>query len=429
MVTGVRNQDRRDVPQHICIIGLGYVGLPLSIGFWKTGQIVTGIDSNAQKLDLLNSKKSYLSDIADEDIADLIESERFHCSSTFDRLAEADAIIVCVPTPLTVDDAPDLSFVLAVAQSISAHLRKGQLVVFESSTFPGTTEDYVGPILETSGLKAGTDFSLAYSPERVNPGSAYDASDIPKIIGGIDQDSLDKTAALYSLLFREIVPVSSPKVAELAKMIENMQRFINISVMNELAILCHKWGINLWEAIDAAATKPYGFMPYYPGPGSGGHCIPVDPLYLDWFSSAKGDPIQFIRLAKTINDKMPSYVVDRILKMCTATHPHVLLLGVTYKADVNDVRESASLKVFEELLKRQVAVDYYDPYISAVQVHETEYHSLAALTADAIATYDVVAILVGHRQVDYELVLTHATRIFDAQNRFKSRVGEKVSAL
>ncbi|WP_245575663.1 nucleotide sugar dehydrogenase [Alicyclobacillus contaminans] len=416
-------------PQHVCIVGLGYVGLPLAIEFWKQGLRVTGIDVDRRKISLLKSGKSYLTDVEDASMAALAQSERFDSSTAFDAVAQADAIILCVPTPLDDQGHPDLRFVLGAAHSISQHLQQGQLVVLESSTFPGTTEDHLRPVLEQSGWSAGTDFSLAYSPERINPGSRYDMRDIPKVVGGIDHLSLERASALYAHVFRRIVPVSSPRVAELTKLVENTQRFINISAMNELAVLCHKWGIDLWEAIDAAATKPYGFTPYYPSPGAGGHCIPVDPLYLDWFSTLQGDPVRFIQLARAVNDRMPTYVADRILRMCASPHPRVLLLGVTYKPDVNDVRESAGLKVFAELLDRQAAVSYFDPYVPLVRVNGQDIASLPDLIPEQIASFDVVALLVGHRVVNYERILAHARAILDTQNLFRHHRAAKVTPL
>lgn len=402
----------------ISVVGLGYVGLPLARLLEQSGCRVIGIDVSRDKIRQLREGKSYITDLSDEDIQQLLQSGLFTCSTSFDSISQSKVIILCIPSPLTSDGKPDLSYMIEAAKSVSKFLKPHQLVVLESSTFPGTTEDYLIPILEQSGLTAGTDFYVAYSPERINPGDTFDIREIPKVIGGFDDISTKMAAKLYGQVFRHIAIVSSIKVAELTKILENTQRFINISLMNELAMICNQWKIDLWEAIDAASTKPYGFMPYYPGPGIGGHCIPVDPLYLSWLSEQSGHDLRFIKLAHDINESMPHYVVKRLLELCTVNNPKVLLIGVTYKPDVNDLRESTAVKILDKLLSDNVYVNYHDPLVPEVKINAQILRSVA-LTPDTIKTFDVVAIITNHANVDYDMIKSHARVIFDTRNVFQ----------
>ncbi len=402
----------------VCVIGLGFVGLPLAIAFAKKGIRVAGVEIDERKIQLLQSRKSYIADLTDHDLQVLADSGIFTFSSDFRAVSDANTVLICVPTPLNKQGKPDLLSVLQASESISPYLTNKQLIILESSTFPGTTEEHVIPILETSGLESGTDFYVAYSPERINPGESFDLHKIPKIVGGVDEKSLNKAIALYSMVFDRVVPVSSIRVAELTKLLENTQRFVNISLMNELSILCNKWGINLWEAIDAAATKPYGFVPYYPGTGVGGHCIPVDPIYLQWFSQQSGNSFEFVSLSQQINKEMPRYVATRILSLTTSLEPSVLLIGITYKRDVNDLRESSALKVFEELYHHHVSVEYSDPFVSELRLQGRAWQSID-LTPENIARFDVVAILTDHTHIDYELIRRHSNIIFDSRNVYK----------
>jgi UDP-N-acetyl-D-glucosamine dehydrogenase len=403
----------------ICVVGLGYVGLPLARLLVQSGYQVTGIDVDERKIGQLLSGVSYLTDLADDDIQTLLQSGKFSCASSFEPIANADVVIICVPTPLTEEGQPDLSYVLNVAQSISAYLKPYQLIVLESSTFPGTTEDHVIPILEKSGLRAGRHFFVAYSPERINPGDDFDVRKIPKVVGGIDEESARFAAEIYGKAFERVVVVSSIKVAELTKILENTQRFINISMMNELVMICDKWNINLWEAIDAASTKPYGFTPYFPGPGVGGHCIPVDPLYLQWIAEQHGSSLQFIELAHKVNEAMPEYVADRITRLCGAKHPKVLLVGITYKPDVNDLRESPALQILRQLRADGLDVMYHDPLVHEIWIDQQSIQSVN-LSPDIIKEFHVVAILTDHSNVDYEMIKEHARVVLDTRNVFKA---------
>ncbi len=402
----------------ICVVGLGYVGLPLARLLVESGYHVTGIDVDERKIQKLSSGLSYLSDLSNEDIQGLIQSGRFSCSTTFEPVAESNAIIICVPTPLTDEGQPDLSYVRAASASISMFLRPSQLVILESSTFPGTTEDEVVPILEESGLTAGSDFLVAYSPERINPGDDFDIRKIPKVVGGMNAASTRAAVEIYEKVFDRVVVVSSIKVAEFTKLLENTQRFINISLMNELVVLCDKWNINLWEAIEAASTKPYGFTSYFPGPGIGGHCIPVDPLYLQWIAEQSGFSSEFIRLAHSINEFMPNYVVDRIKRLCTSDRPKVLLVGMTYKPDVNDLRESPAVRILHRLLADGLDVAYHDPLVNEIEIARKPMTSVD-LSPDLLQEFDVVVVLTNHSNVDYGMIKEHARAIFDTRNVFK----------
>jgi UDP-N-acetyl-D-glucosamine dehydrogenase len=403
----------------ICVVGLGYVGLPLARLMVQSGYRVTGIDVDERKIGQLLSGVSYLTDLADDDIQALLQSGKFSCDTSFEPIAYADVVIICVPTPLTEEGQPDLSYVLSVAKSISAYLKPYQLIVLESSTFPGTTEDHVIPILEQSGLRAGSHFFVAYSPERINPGDDFDVRKIPKVVGGIDEESARFAAEIYGKAFERVVVVSSIKVAELTKILENTQRFINISMMNELAMICDKWNINLWEAIDAASTKPYGFTPYFPGPGVGGHCIPVDPLYLQWIAEQHGGSLQFIELAHRVNEAMPEYVADRIIRLCGAKHPKVLLVGITYKPDVNDLRESPAVQILRHLRADGFDVMYHDPLVHEIRIDQQSIQSVN-LSPDIIKEFHVVAILTNHSNVDYEMIKEHARVVLDTRNVFRT---------
>ncbi|MCL6627128.1 MAG: nucleotide sugar dehydrogenase [Alicyclobacillus shizuokensis] len=402
---------------HICVVGMGYVGLPLARLLVESGYQVTGIDIDEKKIRQLLSGVSYLSDLSDDDIHALFQSGRFSCDTSFQPVAHSSAIIICVPTPLTEEGQPDLSYVTAASASIAMFLQASQLVVLESSTFPGTTEDYVIPILEGSGLTAGSDFFVAYSPERINPGDSFDIRKIPKVVGGMDSESTRLAVEIYEKVFERVVVVSSVRVAELTKLLENTQRFINISLMNELAMICDKWKINLWEVIDAASTKPYGFTPYFPGPGVGGHCIPVDPLYLQWVAEKYGYSLEFIKLAHRINEEMPEYVMERIMRLSPSSRPRLLLVGLTYKPDVNDLRESPALRILRELRANGLDVMYHDPFVKEISIGMDSLKSVD-ITPEVLREMDVVAILTNHSNVDYEMIMQHARAVLDTRNVF-----------
>lgn len=404
----------------VCIVGQGFVGLPLAVAFANSGVQTVGIDADAHKVRMLETGKSCISDVADDMLQSLFAEGRIRFSADVGQIAGADAVLICVPTPLQLDGSPDLTYICAAARAIARYLEKGQLVVLESSTFPGTTEEVLIPLLETHGLRSGTDFHVAYSPERINPGGSFDLARIPKIVGAVTEAALERAMALYRLVFDQVVPVSSTRVAEFTKILENTHRFVNISLMNELALLCHQTGLDLREAINAAATKPYGFTPYYPGPGVGGHCIPVDPLYLKWFAGRSGCTLDFVDVADRINHRMPKYVAERILGLCGLEHPRVLICGVTYKRDVNDTRESASLRVLEELVRRFAAISYHDPLVPEISVSGLVLRS-TALTEQSLPTFDLIAILTDHSHVDYALIQRFARNILDCQGVYKMK--------
>ena len=408
---------------HVGIIGMGYVGLPLALAFASKEVAVLGFDNDRTKINKLRRGESYISHIADESL----ESAGRHLEAThqFGRLAEPDAILICVPTPLSPTSDPDLSYVEGAAKAVAARLRPGQLVVLESTTYPGTTRQVVLPILETSGLKAGLDFFLAYSPEREDPGNpSYSAPRIPKVVGGIDEKSLELATALYAQAVVEVVPVSAPEVAEACKILENTYRAVNIALVNELKVLYDRMGIDVWEVIAAAKTKPFGFQAFYPGPGLGGHCIPIDPFYLTWIARKYGMTTRFIELAGEINTAMPAYVVDRIADALNDTGKAIkgstiLLLGMAYKKDVDDPRESPGFELMERLLKKGALVDYNDPHIPALP-RMRRYPDLSMrsreLTEDYLRSRDCVVIVTDHSVYQWPWIVEHSRLVVDTRN-------------
>ncbi len=408
------------------IIGLGYVGLPLVREFAAGGLPILGFDVDPAKVAKLNARTSYIRHIPDSLIAGLIDSGRFAATCDMARLAEPDAIIICVPTPLTHAREPDMTYIEATARSIAAALRPGQLIVLESTTYPGTTREVVLPILEKGpkALKAGRDFLLAFSPEREDPGRTdHTTRTIPKVVGGLDQPSQAAAVALYAQAVRQVVAVSSPEVAEATKILENVFRCVNIARVNELKVLFDKMGIDVWEVIAAASTKPFGFMPFYPGPGLGGHCIPIDPFYLTWKARHYGQPTRFIELAGEINTAMPDYVVARVQDALNQRGKplkgaRVLVLGLAYKRDVDDDRESPSFSLIEKLQAKGAAVDYNDPYVPAARPgreHKLDKKSVE-LTDAALAGYDCVLISTDHRCYDYARIVRAAQLVVDTRN-------------
>lgn len=405
------------------VIGLGYVGLPLVQAFARAGFPVVGFDIDPEKVRTLAAGHSYIGHISAEKIRSLLDA-RFEPTTDFSRLAEMDAILICVPTPLTESREPDLSAVVGTAETIARHLRRGQLVVLESTTYPGTTEDVVRPVLEQSGLGAGADFHLAYSPEREDPGNPkHTAANIPKVVGGIDAPSLELAAELYGQVVVQVVRVSSTRVAEACKILENTYRAVNIALVNELKMLFDRMGIDVWEVIRAASTKPFGFQPFYPGPGLGGHCIPIDPFYLTWAARHYGFATRFIELAGEINTAMPGYVVSRVMEYLNEhgkplSGSSILVLGVAYKRDVDDPRESPSFVIMEELLARGARVSYNDPHVP--RLPKMRRHALrmdsVALTAEVLAAHDCVLILTDHSAYDWPWIVEHARLVVDTRN-------------
>jgi len=406
------------------IIGLGYVGLPLARAFGANGYPVLGFDVDADKVAKLRRGESYIGHISAESVQEM-QQNRFEATDDFRRLAEADAIIICVPTPLTEAREPDLTYIVNSSRAIAAALRPGQLVVLESTTYPGTTRDVVLPILEAGGLKAGRDFFLAFSPEREDPGNPnFTAPTIPKVVGGLDEPSLELAAALYGQVMVRVVKVSSPEVAEACKILENTYRAINIALVNELKVLYDRMGINVWEVIEAAKTKPFGFQPFYPGPGLGGHCIPIDPFYLTWVARKYGLSTRFIELAGEINTAMPSFVVGKIadaLNDCgkPVKGSRILLLGMAYKKDVDDPRESPGFELMDLLLKKGGVVNYNDPHIPRLPAMRHYPHlrlTSEPLTPEMLRAQDAVLIVTDHSAYDWAWVVEHAPLVIDTRN-------------
>jgi UDP-N-acetyl-D-glucosamine dehydrogenase len=408
----------------IGIIGLGYVGLPLVRAFVDKGFSVLGLDTDAHKIETLQNGLSYIGHVPAAVIREMRE-RKFEPTSDFLRLEEPDVIITCVPTPLTETREPDLSYVIKSSQAIAARLRRGQLVILESTTYPGTTRQVVLPILEASGLKAGRDFFLAFSPEREDPGNPdFSAPRIPKVVGGLDPQSLELAAALYGQVMAEVVPVSSPEVAEACKILENTYRAVNIALVNELKVLYDRMGIDVWEVIDAAKTKPFGYQAFYPGPGLGGHCIPIDPFYLTWVARKYGFSTRFIELAGEINTSMPAYVVSRVADALNARvkpvqGSKITLLGMAYKKNVDDPRESPGFELMDLLLKKGAVVNYNDPHIPTLPLmrHYPHLHmSSKQLTADFVRSQDCLVIVTDHSAYDWAWILEHASLVVDTRN-------------
>lgn len=407
------------------IVGLGYVGLPLALTFCGRGGLAAlGIDIDPEKARAIAAGQSYLRHIDAGTIAEAVRARRLEATTEFSRVAECDAVIVCVPTPLTRQREPDLTYVLRTAQAIAPRLRRGQLVVLESTTYPGTTEEVVKPILEDgSGLVTGSDFFLAFSPEREDPGSGVSTHTIPKIVGGVTPACLEAALALYGSAFERVVPVSSTRVAEMTKLLENIFRSVNIALVNELKMLCDRMGLDIWEIIEAAGTKPFGFMPFRPGPGLGGHCIPIDPFYLTWKARQFEFQTRFIELAGDINSSMPHYVVQRTMEALSdrgvaMKGARVLVLGIAYKRDVDDMRESPAVRLIELLQERGAEVVYHDPYVPRVprmRQHHLDMVSVP-LTDEALAGADAALIATDHACIDYARVVERAPLVIDTRN-------------
>jgi len=416
-----------DLSATIGILGMGYVGFPLAIATHAKGYPVLAYDVDAKKISALRDGKSYLKGIADSDITGMHKTGRLKPTHSEADLASADVLLICVPTPLTKNREPDMSYVEATTRTIARHLRKGQLVVLESTTYPGTTEELMKPILEEAGFKVGEDIFLAYSPEREDPGNGfYSTHSIPKVVGADDDASRTLVTAFYERIITQVVPVSTAMTAEAVKLTENIFRSVNIALVNELKMVFDKMGIDIWEVINAAKSKPFGFMPFYPGPGVGGHCIPIDPFYLTWKSREYGMPTHFIELAGQINERVQGYVIER-LREALDWHAQkglrgakILLVGLSYKKDVEDVRESPSLFIFERLINAGASVDYYDPYVAIIP--PTREHAAltgkqsVALSEKALKGYDAVLITTDHTDTDYALIGKHAALVVDTRN-------------
>jgi UDP-N-acetyl-D-glucosamine dehydrogenase len=416
------------------IIGLGYVGLPLAVAFAEAGLKVLGFDVQQKRVDLVNRGKSYISDTSDARLAAVVDKKLLEATTEQSRLGEVDAICICVPTPLTKTKEPDLSYVVHESEEIAKHLKSGQLVALESTTYPGTTREVVLPILEKSGLKCGQDFYLAFSPERVDPGNKrYNINNTPKVVGGIDAESTELGAQLYKKIAETVVPVSSPEVAEMTKIFENVFRSVNIALVNELAQLCERIGISVWEVINAAATKPFGYMPFYPGPGIGGHCIPLDPYYLANKARELDFHTRFIELAAEINERMPYHTTARIMEALdergqSLKGAKVLVLGAAYKKDSDDFRESPALKLIELLREKGAEVSYHDPYLPTVKLSKGEMKSVA-LTKENLASADCVVIATDHSFYKMDEVISQAKLVFDARGATRGLKGDNIVRL
>jgi UDP-N-acetyl-D-glucosamine dehydrogenase len=408
------------------VIGLGYVGLPLAVEFAHAGFDVTGIDLDDRKAETINAGRSYIKDVQQEAVRSAVEAGKLRAVTGYSALSEADTISICVPTPLRKTKDPDISYIVSATESIAANFRPGQLIVLESTTYPGTTDEIILPRLSSGGYEVGRDFFLAFSPERVDPGNPrYHTGNIPKVIGGATAECTRLATALYSTIIEKVVPVSSTAAAEMVKLLENTFRAVNIAMANELAIMCAKLGIDVWEVIDAAATKPFGFMPFYPGPGLGGHCIPIDPLYLSWKLKTLDYKARFIEIASEINTDMPNYVLDLV---ADALNDHakplrgsrVLVLGVTYKRDVEDVRESPAIDIINLLRSKGASVDYHDPYAPTLQTEEGQppLQSIE-LTPAALDGSDAVLIITDHSTYDWPWIVDHARLVVDTRNATK----------
>jgi UDP-N-acetyl-D-glucosamine dehydrogenase len=422
-----RRVESRDV--RVGIVGMGYVGLPLAFAFSAKGFPVTGVDIDPAKVDALRAGQSYIKHIPKEQIAALNDSGGFEATTDMGALAAVDAILLCVPTPLTAHREPDMSYVVATTEAVAAHLRPGQLVVLESTTYPGTTREVMVPILERQGLRHGVDFFVAYSPEREDPGNAeFTTARIPKVVGGCTEEGGRRAARLYEQIVPQVVVVSSAETAEAVKLTENIFRCVNIALVNELKLVFSKMGIDVWEVIDAAKTKPFGYMPFYPGPGLGGHCIPIDPFYLTWKAREFGSVTRFIELAGEINVSMPDHVVHAVMEALNdcgkaLKGSRILILGLSYKKDVDDLRESPSLVLMELLSGKGAAVDFHDPYVDAIKA--TRKHpaltgrASVALNRETLGGYDAVLISTDHSCIDYHSVVAGAQLVVDTRNATK----------
>lgn len=416
-----------DKTAKIGVLGLGYVGLPLAVEKAKAGYNVTGFDIQDKKVDMVNRGINYIGDVVSGDLLDMVKCGRLHATSDFRFLNEIDCVAICVPTPLDSYKQPDISYVKASSETVSKYLHKDMLIILESTTYPGTTEELIKPMFESvSGLVCGKDFYLAFSPERVDPGNIiYKTKNTPKVVGGVGKDSTMLAAALYrNILQSEVFEVSSPAVAEMEKLLENTYRNINIALVNEMAIICDKMGINVWEVIEAAKTKPYGFQAFYPGPGIGGHCIPLDPFYLTWKAREYDYHTRLIEISGEINQYMPQYVVERAYRILNRfgkplKGSKILILGIAYKQDIDDYRESPSIKVLEALEKEEALVSYNDPLISRFTHNGREYIS-AELTSETLSSSDLIIITTMHSCYDYSFIQKHSVFIFDTKNAMKA---------
>jgi UDP-N-acetyl-D-glucosamine dehydrogenase len=413
------------------VIGLGYVGLPLAVEFAHAGFKAVGFEVDARKADAINRGESYIIDVPSASVAELVKGDRLQATTDFSALADTDIIIICVPTPLRKTKEPDVSYILAAAEKIQATLRPGQLVILESTTYPGTTDEVLRPMFDAKGLELERDYFLAFSPERIDPGNErFNTKNIPKVVGGISPGSTEVAAAAYEAIVERVHRVSSARVAETCKLLENTFRAVNIGMVNELSQLCYTLGIDTWEVIEAAATKPFGFMAFYPGPGIGGHCIPLDPHYLSWKARMHGFEARFISLAEEVNSRMPEHVAalvtDGLNRQRKAVNgSRILVLGVAYKRDIDDMRESPALAIIEKLHKLGGEVSYHDPYVPEMRLEGGERMASVELSEENVAGADCVVIVTDHRKVDYRWVAARARLVVDSRNATRELRGEE----
>jgi UDP-N-acetyl-D-glucosamine dehydrogenase len=419
---------------HLAVIGLGYVGLPLAVEFGGAGFHVSGIDLNEERVRRLQGGRSYIQDVPTAAVRNLTRAGRLSATTDFSVLRHVDAVNVCVPTPLSKHRDPDVSHVVAAAEQVAKYLHPGMLVVLESTTYPGTTDELILPLLEQTGMKVGRDFFLAFSPERVDPGNPkFNTRNIPKVVGGVTPRCTEMAVKLYRQRLEHVVPVSSPQVAEMVKLLENTFRSVNIGLVNELALMCARLKIDVWEVIRAAATKPFGFMPFFPGPGLGGHCIPIDPFYLSWKARASGFEARFIELAGSVNAQMPEHVVNLAAEGLNRRGKPVrgsrmLVLGVAYKADIDDTRESPSLDIMETLRERGAKLEYSDPYVPTLRFAGKRLNSVT-LTPAQLRRFDCVIVATAHTNVAYSTVLKHSQMVVDSRNVYQGRRSSKIIRL
>ncbi|HTP36087.1 MAG TPA: nucleotide sugar dehydrogenase [Candidatus Acidoferrales bacterium] len=422
-----------DRTAHVGIIGLGYVGLPLAVEFAKAGFSVTGIDLIESKVERINAGDSYVQDVPSDEVCALVDAGKLRATTDFSVVADLDTINICVPTPLRKTKDPDMSYIVSACQEMVKYVHPGMLVILESTTYPGTTDELVLPMLSGGGMQVGRDFFLCFSPERVDPGNPkYQTRNIPKVVGGVTPACTEMGKLFYSQALQNVVPVSSTQVAEMVKLLENTFRMINIGLVNELAVMCDRMGINIWEVIDAAATKPFGFMPFYPGPGLGGHCIPIDPFYLSWKTKQAGIEARFIELAGYINGQMPHFVVEKVQnalndrgKAVKGSKIHIL--GVAYKRDIDDVRESPALDIIHLLRRRGATVTYTDPYVPTLRIEDETLFSTDP--TEALAQSDCGVIITDHANFDCRALVEVANLIVDTRNALRSLTSEKIIRL
>ena len=418
----------------IGVIGLGYVGLPLVVEFGHGGFVSTGFEVDQRKADAINRGESYIPDVPTAHVAELVKAGKLSATTDFSGLKDQDIIIICVPTPLRKTKDPDVSFILSASEKIQATLKPGQLVILESTTYPGTTDEVLKPMFDETGLKLDEDYFLAFSPERVDPGNErFNTRNIPKVVGGVTPASTDVAAAAYNAIVENVHRASSARVAETCKLLENTFRAVNIGLVNELAMLCHTLGIDTWEVIEAAATKPFGFMPFFPGPGIGGHCIPLDPHYLSWKARMHGFEARFISLAEEVNSRMPEHVVDLITlglnqHRKAVNGAKILIMGVAYKRDIDDMRESPALGIIEQLQKLGADVCFHDPYVAEIHLEASNSKMRGIeLSNEVVSNADCVVIVTDHRNIDYGRLTENAKLVVDTRNATRSLVDEKYS--